>query len=78
MSLHEVDGEWVEVTWRPRDTTLVPMNLPKTVMASLEQVAQSRDMSIDALLKLYIGRSLRQDLSDLRRRQPIDAGAERL
>jgi hypothetical protein len=76
MSLHEVDGELVGVNWRPRETESVPMNLPKTVIASLEQVAASRDMSIDALLKLYIGQSLRQDLSNLRVSQQIDAAVE--
>jgi hypothetical protein len=76
MSLHEVDGELVGVNWRSRETESVPMNLPKTVIASLEQVAASRDMSIDALLKLYIGQSLRQDLSNLRVSQQIDAAVE--
>jgi hypothetical protein len=73
MSLHEIEGELVEVNWRSREMELVPMNLPKTVIASLEKVAESRDMSIDALLKLYIGQSLRQDLSDLRSSQPVEA-----
>jgi hypothetical protein len=76
MSLHEVDGELVGVNWRSRETESVPMNLPKTVIASLEQVAASRDMSIDALLKLYIGQSLRRDLSDLRVVQKIDTAVE--
>jgi hypothetical protein len=76
MSLHEVDGELVEVNWRPRETESVPMDLPKTVIASLEKVAASRDMSIDALLKLYIGQSLRRDLSDLRVIQKIDTAVE--
>ena len=76
MSLHEVDGELVGVNWRPRETESVPMNLPKTVIASLEKVAASRDMSIDALLKLYIGQSLRRDLSDLRVVQKIDTVVE--
>ncbi len=76
MSLHEVDGELVGVNWRPRETESVPMNLPKTVIASLEKVAASRDMSIDALLKLYIGQSLRRDLGDLRVNQKVDAAVE--
>lgn len=76
MSLHEVDGELVGVNWRPRETESVPMDLPKTVIASLEKVAASRDMSIDALLKLYIGQSLRRDLSDLRVIQKIDTAVE--
>jgi hypothetical protein len=76
ISLHEVDGALVGVNWRSRETESVPMNLPKTVIDSLEQVAASRDMSIDALLKLYIGQSLRRDLSDLRVNQKIDTAVE--
>jgi hypothetical protein len=34
-------------------------------MASLEKVAASRDMSVEALVKLYIGQGLRQDLARL-------------
>jgi hypothetical protein len=76
MSLHEVDGALVGVNWRSRETESVPMNLPKTVITSLEKVAASRDMSIDALLKLYIGQSLRQDLSNLRVSPPINTTVE--
>jgi hypothetical protein len=76
MSLHEIEGELVEVNWRPREMELVPMNLPKTVIASLEKVAESRDMSIDALLKLYIGQSLRRDLSELQSGSPAEKMVE--
>jgi hypothetical protein len=72
MSLHEIDGELVEVNWRPREMESIPMNLPKTVITSLEKVAESRGMSIDALLKLYIGQSLRRDLNELRSGSPTE------
>jgi hypothetical protein len=78
MSLHEVDEALIGVNWRSRETESVPMNLPKTVIASLEKVAASRDMSIDALLKLYIGKGLRQDLSDLRTKTMETSKRERL
>ena len=35
------------------------------VKRSLEEVAASRDMSIDALLKFYIGNGLREDKAKL-------------
>ena len=35
------------------------------IQRSLEEVAASRDMSIDALLKFYIGNGLREDKTKL-------------
>jgi hypothetical protein len=37
------------------------LQIPVDASASLEEVAASRDMSIDALLKFYIGNGLRED-----------------
>jgi hypothetical protein len=52
-----------ELTFRPRPTTSVMLNVPTDTLESLEQVAVSRDMSVEALLKLYIGQGLRQDVA---------------
>jgi hypothetical protein len=41
----------------------VTLNIPIDTFESLEQVAASRDMSVEALLKLYIGQGLRQDVA---------------
>ena len=41
------------------------LQVPVDVMRSLEQVATSRDMLLDALLKFYIGQGLRQDVAKL-------------
>lgn len=49
----------------PRDTEVVALTIPKDVLASVAQVAAQRDMSSEALLKLYIGHGLRQDLARL-------------
>ena len=48
---------------RPQDT--VSLKLPKDTLESLQKVADSRDMSVEALLKFYIGHGLRQDLTEL-------------
>ena len=37
--------------------------MPNDTLAALEKVATGRDMSVEALLKLYIGQGLRQDLA---------------
>ena len=49
----------------PRETEVISLSTPKDVLASLHQVAVQRDMSDHALLKLYIGQGLRQDLARL-------------
>ena len=49
----------------PRDTEVISLTIPKDVIASLHQVAAQRDMSYQALLKMYIGQGLRQDMARL-------------
>lgn len=50
-----------ELHFRPRATTTVPLNIPSDTLEELQQVAANRDMSVEALLKLYIGQGLRHD-----------------
>ena len=52
-----------ELNFRPRPTATVTLNIPGDTLESLEQVAASRDMSVEALLKLYIGQGLRHDVA---------------
>ncbi len=49
---------------RERESEELALKIPKDVLASLEKVAKMRDVSVHALLKLYIGQSLRQDLAN--------------
>ena len=48
---------------KPRQTESVSIEIPLETMESLRRVATHRDMSESALLKVYIGSGLRQDLS---------------
>lgn len=57
--------EEFELHFRPRAVETVSIQIPTDALASLEKVAASRDMSYQALLKLYIGQGLRQDLAKL-------------
>jgi len=57
--------EEIKLQIKPRSTEPVLLKVPVDAMRSLEQVATSRDMSIDALLKFYIGKGLRQDMAEL-------------
>ena len=53
------------LTLRPRPSEAVTLNIPTDTLAQIERVAAARDMSVQALLKLYIGQSLREDVAKL-------------
>ena len=55
---------------------LVSLRIPVDTLRSLERVAASRDMSVDALLKFYIGQCLRQDLDKLFGEEVLAATAD--
>lgn len=55
----------LKLKFRPRETESISIEIPKDVIADLKKVAAWRDMSYQALLKLYIGRGLRHDLARL-------------
>ncbi len=59
---------------RPKET--VSLEIPKDTLESLKKVAVSRDMSLEALLKLYIGQNLRQDLAKLFSNRVLEATAQ--
>jgi hypothetical protein len=60
----ELEEEF-DLKFRPRETETVSIDIPKDTLTSLNKVAASRDMSVQALLKFYIGQGLRQDLARL-------------
>jgi hypothetical protein len=49
----------------PRLEETISLDIPKDTLAAIKKVAANRDMSYEALLKLYIGQGLRQDLTKL-------------
>ncbi len=57
--------EGFELKLRSRQSKPVTINIPTNTLASLEKIAAGRDTSVEALLKLYIGQSMRQDLAKL-------------
>lgn len=59
-----IDEEF-EMKIRPRETEQIAVAIPIDVLASIEKVAASQDMSVQALLKFYIGQGLRHDLARL-------------
>lgn len=60
----ELEEEF-EIKFRPRETETVSVAIPKDTLTSLKEVAASRDMSVQALLKFYIGQGLRHDVARL-------------
>lgn len=57
--------EKFELRLHPRATETISLKIPADTVESLKKVAASRDMSLDALLKFYMGQGLRQDLAKL-------------
>ena len=53
------------LSFHARPATTVSIPIPDDTLASLEKVAASRDMSVEALIKLYVGQGLRLDLAKL-------------
>lgn len=53
----------LELRVRPREAETLAIEIPKDTLESLKKVAEQRDMPLQALIKLYIGQGLRQDLS---------------
>jgi hypothetical protein len=57
--------EGFDLNVRVRDSKPVTLHIPVDTLKSLEKIAAGRDMSLKALLKLYIGQAMRQDLAKL-------------
>lgn len=53
--------EEIKLHIRPRPTETVSIKIPTDTLKSLQKIAAIRDMSVEALLKFYIGQGLRQD-----------------
>ena len=57
--------EGFDLKIRSRNSQPVMIRIPADTLALLEKIAEGRDMSVEALLKAYIGQSMRQDLAKL-------------
>ena len=68
--------EQFELRLTPRATETVSINIPKDTLESIKKVAANRDMSLEALLKFYIGQSLRQDLAKIYSERLLESTAQ--
>jgi hypothetical protein len=48
---------------RPRPTRSVSIAMPTDVIDTLRELAAERDMSLQALVRLYVGQGMRVDIS---------------
>ena len=60
-----VSEEGFPLNFKPRPSSSVSVSIPNDTLQSLEQVAARRDMSVETLIKYYVGQCLRQDLGSL-------------
>jgi hypothetical protein len=65
-----------ELKIRERPSETVSVQIPSDTLAALRKVAERRDMSCTALIKLYIGQSLRQDVARLFAENVLETTAE--
>jgi hypothetical protein len=68
--------EEIKLQLLPRTAEIVSLNIPIDTLASLEKIAANRDMSVQALLKFYIGQGLREDLAKVFSERLLDKTAQ--
>lgn len=65
-----------ELNTRPRPSTTIVLTVPTDTFTALQDVATNRDMSVEALVKLYIGHGLRQDIAQRFAERVLDLTAQ--
>jgi hypothetical protein len=68
--------EEIQLHLHPRPMEPINLGIPVDTMESLRKVAASRDMSLEALLKFYVGQGLRQDVSRLFSEKVLETTAQ--
>ena len=70
------DEKELKLGFHKRTTETISLNIPLDTLTSLRKIAAERDMSIEALLKFYIGQGLRHDLAKAFSERVLDRTAE--
>lgn len=60
----------------PRPKQTISLEIPTDTIESLKKIAVHRDMSVEALLKFYIGQCLRKDLAQSFSNQVLEVTAK--
>ncbi len=58
-----ITEEGFTLKFYPRETKIVELEISVETLEVLEKKAKERDLSLEALLKFYVGQGLRHDLS---------------
>lgn len=58
-----IEDEGFQLSIRPRPMSTVTLTVPVDTLEALSRVAESRETSVEALMKQYVGQGLRQDLA---------------
>ncbi|MBL1209793.1 hypothetical protein [Geminocystis sp. GBBB08] len=48
---------------KPRPSEIVSIKIPLDTLENLEIIAQNHNISVESLIKFYIGKNLREDIS---------------
>ncbi|MDB9526699.1 hypothetical protein PN498_11915 [Oscillatoria sp. CS-180] len=64
----------LRITPRPAETMTV--SVPIDTLDALQKVAANKDMSLEGLVKFYVGQGLRNDLSQLRANRTLEAAQQ--
>ena len=54
--------EGFELKFYERESVKVTLNIPKDVLKTLQEIADKKDMSVESVLKFFIGQGLRKEL----------------
>ncbi|BAB76518.1 hypothetical protein ACN23B_24180 [Anabaena sp. FACHB-709] len=68
--------EELQLHLKARAAETVSIKIPTDTLEALKKVAASRDMTVEALLRFYIGQSLRQDLAKLFSERVLESTAQ--
>jgi hypothetical protein len=61
------------IRMHPRPTSVIELPVPTDTLDLLHEMAGDRDMSLEGLLRFYIGNGLRQDLARRFAERPMEA-----
>lgn len=57
-----VTPEGFELKFYERESAEVKLNIPKDVLETLQKIADQKEMSVESVLKFFIGQGLRNEL----------------
>jgi hypothetical protein len=57
------NNEDYTLTIKPRPSETVSIKIPLDTLEQLQQIANNRNMSVESLIRFYIGKNLREEIS---------------